>query len=180
MTTKANYIPYREWTEEKKQRHREHRRNSYIRKRPPIEPEWAHLSPQLRRWKRIMADPEQKARYLEKKRLSAARRRFRDRDRQQRYGKAWRLRRKQKAIDGYGGKCKCCGEVEICFLTIDHVNNDGSERRRNGEGSGDHLYAKLIREGFPPGYQVLCMNCNFAKGLFGSCPHELKQAGALV
>jgi hypothetical protein len=28
--------------------------------------------------------------------------------------------------------------------------------------------------GFPPIFQVLCMNCNFAKGKLGFCPHIKK------
>ena len=27
-------------------------------------------------------------------------------------------------------------------------------------------------EKYPPGYQVLCHNCNLAKGFYGSCPHQ--------
>jgi hypothetical protein len=27
-------------------------------------------------------------------------------------------------------------------------------------------------QGYPPGFRVLCHNCNMAIGLFGVCPHE--------
>ena len=37
---------------------------------------------------------------------------------------------------------------------------------------GDKLYRWLIRKNFPSGYQILCMNCNFAKG---KCSHELEK-----
>lgn len=27
--------------------------------------------------------------------------------------------------------------------------------------------------GWPPGYQVLCHNCNVAKRILGTCPHQM-------
>ena len=38
------------------------------------------------------------------------------------------------------------------------------------------LFQYLKRNNYPPGYRVLCMNCNFAMGHFGYCPHQ-KTAG---
>lgn len=79
------------------------------------------------------------------------------------------LARKIKVMEAYGGKCACCGETELAFLTIDHVNNDGADHRREiGKGG---LYYWLVREGFPEGFQVLCANCNLAKEICGACPH---------
>ena len=37
---------------------------------------------------------------------------------------------------------------------------------------GGQLYAKIISEGFPDSIQVLCWNCNAAKGMDGVCPHQ--------
>jgi hypothetical protein len=71
-------------------------------------------------------------------------------------------------------KCACCGETNIEFLTIDHVNNDGSKYRKKINCRGSGIYYWLIKNHFPEGIQVLCMNCNFAKGQFGYCPHEFK------
>ncbi len=81
---------------------------------------------------------------------------------------------KMKVIEGYGGKCSCCGESTMEFLTIDHINNDGAEdRRQNGKKSGGKLYRWLIQNNFPQeNYQLLCYNCNCAKGFFGYCPHN--------
>ena len=67
--------------------------------------------------------------------------------------------------------CKCCGEDHIPFLTIDHVNGGGLRHRRD---LGNNFYPWLKRNGFPNGFQVLCMNCNFAKWRVGVCPHELE------
>ena len=30
----------------------------------------------------------------------------------------------------------------------------------------------MIKNNFPKGFQVLCHNCNLAKGFYGKCPHE--------
>jgi hypothetical protein len=76
---------------------------------------------------------------------------------------------------GRGGKvaCACCGEATLEFLQIDHVDNDGAEHRRSiRRKSGEQFYKWLRSNGYPPGFQVLCCNCNFAKGRYGECPHE--------
>lgn len=67
-------------------------------------------------------------------------------------------------------KCACCGESNIKFLTIDHINNDGAEHRN--EIGRSKLYSWLIKNNFPEGFQVLCMNCNWGKAQNkGVCPH---------
>src|SRR5690242_15814506 len=78
---------------------------------------------------------------------------------------------REECIAGYGGRCVCCGEINLAFLTIDHVNNDGAEERRAGLRA-HVLYRKVVREDFPARYQVLCYNCNCVKGAYGRCPHE--------
>ena len=84
---------------------------------------------------------------------------------------------KAEAVAAYGGRCSCCGEKEILFLQIDHINNDGAEKRRSGEdGLGATLYRQLKSRGWPDGYQVLCANCNFGKSKNGGvCPHVTKK-----
>lgn len=75
----------------------------------------------------------------------------------------------------YGGVwCHCCDEQDIHFLTIDHINGGGREHRRQ-IGNGGTIYAWLKKHGYPVGYQVLCYNCNCAKGFYGECPHETKR-----
>jgi hypothetical protein len=87
----------------------------------------------------------------------------------------------RKAVfDAYGGeRCACCGETERKFLTLDHINNDGAADRMKIAGkrtaSGWTTYRYLHSKGFPPGYQVLCMNCNFGKRMNqGVCPHKVR------
>ena len=79
---------------------------------------------------------------------------------------------KQRCADGYGGRCACCGETNIYFLTIDHVDGIANEPRAEFRKRGPTLHARLIRAGFPSGFQCLCMQCNWAKGLHGLCPHN--------
>jgi hypothetical protein len=85
--------------------------------------------------------------------------------------RAYRMQRRRELIDAYGGKCACCGEHRLEFLAIDHPDNDGAEHRRIA-GSGERMHLWLRKHGFPPGYRVLCHNCNCAFGFYGGCPHD--------
>ena len=69
--------------------------------------------------------------------------------------------------------CACCGETEIKFLCIDHINGGGTKHRHR-LGRTD-LYYWLKARGYPKGYQVLCHNCNCAKGFYGECPHQANE-----
>lgn len=81
---------------------------------------------------------------------------------------------KAATVARYGGRCACCGETELDFLSIDHINGGGKKHMAKiGFGSG--FYYWLKRNGYPSGYQVLCFNCNHAKSICGVCPHQLAQ-----
>ena len=70
-------------------------------------------------------------------------------------------------------KCSCCGEREIKFLQIDHINGGGSkDRKKNKVRGGQPFYYFLKRNNYPKGFQVLCANCNLAKWSYGQCPHK--------
>jgi len=91
-------------------------------------------------------------------------------------------RRKKLKIDifnVYGGcKCVCCGETLLEFLSIDHINGGGNlERKNNRIRGGVGTYEWLKKNNYPSGYQVLCHNCNQAKGYFGYCPHQKIKEG---
>jgi hypothetical protein len=93
------------------------------------------------------------------------------------WGKNLRGRYKLAAFNAYGGcRCACCSVTESEFLTIDHINGNGRKHRKDLEkkgvswGNGFHRW--LYQQGYPPGYRVLCMNCNFSLGQFGYCPHD--------
>ncbi len=71
----------------------------------------------------------------------------------------------------YGGyMCACCGETERAFLSIDHINGDGCKHRR--EVGQSNIYRWLRDHGFPAGFQVLCMNCQWGRKVCGVCPHQ--------
>ena len=91
--------------------------------------------------------------------------------------KDWRFRTKVEVLRHYCPtpklKCVCCGETEIVFLTVDHINGGGSEeRRRTNQHTGSFL-RYLKKQGYPEGYQVLCWNCNCGRVQNGGiCPHK--------
>jgi hypothetical protein len=66
----------------------------------------------------------------------------------------------------YGGVfCRCCGRCGHHYLDLDHINDNGNEHvgRTGRRLNGIHLYRWLRRQGYPPGFQVLCACCNKAK-----------------
>jgi hypothetical protein len=84
-------------------------------------------------------------------------------------------------MDAYGGRrCACCGETEFLFLSIDHIHGGGNRDRKEKKVSGGlTFYRWLKRAGWPPGFQILCMNCQFGrKHNGGVCPHQLRAANA--
>lgn len=83
--------------------------------------------------------------------------------------KEYRDKIRVEVIVAYGGACACCGEDQLPFLTIDHIVPLRSSKDRK---SSYQLSAFLKKHGFPDGYQVLCFNCNLAKGIAGECPHR--------
>jgi hypothetical protein len=90
----------------------------------------------------------------------------------------FRLNKKLQVFKEYGNKCNCCGEKTITFLTIDHIDNNGAEHRRelagdSGKFCGSAIYSWLIKNKYPDGFQILCANCQLGKQLNnGICPHK--------
>lgn len=71
-------------------------------------------------------------------------------------------------IEMYGGKCSCCGENRVEFLTLEHVHGQVGKRREVSYTA----YRKAVAKYDPSKYDLLCMNCNFSRGKYGYCPHE--------
>lgn len=87
------------------------------------------------------------------------------------YGSRRAVEAKRAICERYGGTtCTCCGESEIAFLTIDHVGGGGGKHRR--ELGSKNFYKWLAQAGYPKGFRVLCMNCNWATRYNKPCPHE--------
>ena len=80
-------------------------------------------------------------------------------------------------------QCACCAESVPEFLTIDHMSGGGAAHRKVLRCAGKSFVVWLKRQGLPLGYQVLCFNCNGAKGLrngSGVCPHEAGRSAAMA
>jgi radical SAM protein with 4Fe4S-binding SPASM domain len=82
----------------------------------------------------------------------------------------YRQKIKRMVIDHYGKVCSCCGESELVFLVIDHIQGGGNKHRKI-TGDGSNFYHWVVKNDYPLGFQVLCHNCNFAKSC-GECPHK--------
>jgi hypothetical protein len=97
--------------------------------------------------------------------------------------KKYRDRNRHDAFMAYGGfRCACCGETEPMFLTIDHIENDGNVQRREiGSKGGSHFFTWLRQQKYPPGFQVLCRNCNWGKHANGGvCPHQSTEGSSTI
>lgn len=95
----------------------------------------------------------------------------RARAKQREYEAIYRASLKKRVLDGYGSKCACCGLDSSILLCIDHVNGGGKSDYQSFNTY--RIMARIIREGFPANYQLLCWNCNSYKHLAGSlsgCP----------
>jgi hypothetical protein len=93
----------------------------------------------------------------------------------EKHGARYREKVKKDVFDRYGNVCACCGESDIQFLTIDHINNDGAQHRHVTKTLS--LYQWLRTNDYPAGFQTLCWNCNLAKHIYGQCPHRADGAG---
>lgn len=71
-------------------------------------------------------------------------------------------------LEMYGKACSCCGETIYDFLTIEHKQGQEKVTRRTGLVA----YRDAVKEYRPDLYEVLCWNCNCAKGKLGYCPHH--------
>lgn len=79
---------------------------------------------------------------------------------------------KLAAITYYSNGTNCCERCKISdidVLTIDHINQDGMNHRKengvvgkttHGNVYGVSLASWLKKNKYPPGFRVLCFNCN--------------------
>jgi hypothetical protein len=96
------------------------------------------------------------------------------------YGRKYRAQLKLEMLEVFGWKCQCCGEDNPHFLTLDHLDGGGSAHRAQyTSNNNEQIYSDARREGWPKDkYQLLCINCNWAKGQFGECPHKSNKTTA--
>lgn len=86
---------------------------------------------------------------------------------------------KKEIMSRLGNKCVCCGEAELEFLSLDHINNDGHLDRKVTGCSGVSFYAYLLRkveflEEKIKTLRILCMNCHISisKDVNSVCVHK--------
>lgn len=101
----------------------------------------------------------------------------RNRDASLKRMKDYNERLKDEVFTFYGGyTCKCCGETERKFLTIDHIDGGGNDHRRSEMGGGTYICRWIKKNNFPSLFQVLCYNCNLGKSRNNNiCPHQEKK-----
>lgn len=87
-------------------------------------------------------------------------------------------KRRMDLLEELGGSCACCGESTYEFLQFDHVEGDGADHRRFVGHKA--ISTSLIRKWGIEKFQILCANCNFAKGSGTSCPHSLEKEVLLI
>lgn len=79
----------------------------------------------------------------------------------------YRRRKKQEVFSHYCSgvpQCQRCGCDNLCTLSIDHIDGNGAQHRSDeGVKAGSNFYQWLKKQGYPDGFQVLCMNCQFIK-----------------
>lgn len=90
------------------------------------------------------------------------------------YQNSYKRAQRKKVYDHYGAMCVCCGETKFEFLSMDHINGGGTQHRIKTGLRGAAMIGWIIRNGYPDDFQVLCHNCNQAKGFYGYCPHSLE------
>ena len=99
-----------------------------------------------------------------------------NRDKSRATGRKTAYNRKLKVLTYYSKldtpicSCNGCYVQDPLFLAIDHIQGNGAQQRREEKIKSSHLYNWIVKNNFPDGFQVLCHNCNFAKGTKDDCP----------
>lgn len=77
------------------------------------------------------------------------------------------------SVDGFP-RCSCpgCNVSLLEFLTLDHILGAGKiHRLYMGNKGGNNTYHWAKNNNYPLIFQVLCFNCNGAKGVNKECPY---------
>ena len=127
------------------------------------------------RWRKANKEKIAERRKANKEKILDYKAAYRASGKESQQQRSYRQKNRLSAIKAYGGRCSCCGEETIEFLSIDHIHNDGAQHRKE-ISSGSNIYAWLKKNCYPKGrFQLLCHNCNLAKGFYGACPHSRRK-----
>ena len=96
-----------------------------------------------------------------------------------------RQKLKREVFEHYSPSLRCvrCGFSDIRALSIDHIDGSGAAQRKalGAAVQGSGLYRYLRQNNYPPGYQVLCMNCQrikqFENREWGNTPYGVMLIG---
>lgn len=80
--------------------------------------------------------------------------------------------KRSELIKWLGGKCRCCNESTHEFLSFEHKNGGGTKHRKSVGGNMVRWLYGFGEKGLPEDIELLCFNCNCAKGFYGKCPHK--------
>jgi hypothetical protein len=138
---------HKEWIKHNRQKVRE------IAKKGQRRYYWRHRKEIIKQNKNKYSEPERRTAILE------AQKRLRERS-------------KTYVLKKYGGKCAFCGIDEKAVLSIDHINNDGYKDRQLSRKLGVHNQYEILKRDLQneikrDDLQVLCMNCQFRKKIYG-------------
>ncbi len=121
---------------------------------------------------RVATDEESLAKLTPRKRASVIFR-VKNPERFKELVRKTQLKIKADVMAHYGGSCVCCGIDDLEVLSIDHIGSTGAAHRKELKSKGEYFgYAWIKKNGYPSGLRVLCVNCNFALGFYGYCPHD--------
>lgn len=145
-----------------------------------LEKKMGHGGKRIGSGRRKFTDEERKLRYEISRKKTYEKYKKRNLLKLRRYNQEIRF----KVLQHYSAQipfCACCGEKELKFLCIDHINGGGNKHRRTiTNGKGGNMPFWLYRNNFPSGFQILCHNCNMAKGFYKTCPHKVVEESLKV
>jgi hypothetical protein len=178
--------------EEKIKRKKERARNWYLKNKEEINKKcmdyhWLHREQLLKKRKeyqlknREKLNEQRRKRYntIDKKNPEIMKKKLEN-------ARKWDIERRRKVIEHYSNGKMCCegingkecesqcgqngnNSAKSRLLTIDHVNGGGNKHRKE---LARHLCDFVIKNDFPEGYRILCMNCNMEearqKGFYGT------------
>ena len=75
-------------------------------------------------------------------------------------------------LKAFSFKCSCCGEGHPHFLTLEHIKSVGYKKNKVKTHRAAQLRQAKRENWDRTKYECLCINCNFAKGVYGQCPHR--------
>jgi hypothetical protein len=171
--------------EERKAKQKEYRERPEVKaKRKEAEKKYASTAKGKAKQKKYSQRPEVKAKRKEYRERPEVKAKIKD---QYQYDRLIILQTYSKHLsDSDIPCCICCGEnFHSDFLAIDHIAGRKQmdfmpELVKIGYSSkllNHTLFSWIIENDFPNGFQILCANCNFAKGIKNNnnqCPMKNK------